>query len=54
MQKKRKSKKKKKEKCIVDYCCIPQCIWVWGNSNFPTPFSYMYNTHTQERIMRMG
>jgi hypothetical protein len=31
--------KKKKEECTVDYCCNPQCIWVWGNSDFPTPFS---------------
>jgi len=27
----------------VNYCCNPQCIWVWGNSDFPTPFSFMYN-----------
>jgi hypothetical protein len=27
----------------VDYYCNPQCIWVWGNSDFPTPFSFMYN-----------
>ena len=26
----------------MDYCCNPQCIWVWGNNDFPTPFSYMY------------
>jgi hypothetical protein len=41
-KRKRKSKKKKEE-CTVDYCCNPQCIWVWGNSDFPTPFSCMYN-----------
>ena len=38
----KKKVKKKKEECTVDYCCNPQCIWVWGNSDFPTPFSYMY------------
>jgi predicted histidine transporter YuiF (NhaC family) len=31
--------KKKREECTVDYCYNPQCIWVWGNSDFPTPFS---------------
>ena len=35
--------KKKEEECTVDYCCNPQCIQVWGNSDFPTPFSCMYN-----------
>jgi succinate dehydrogenase/fumarate reductase-like Fe-S protein len=39
-EKKRKSEKK--EESIVDYCCNPQCIWVWGNNDFPTPFSFMY------------
>jgi succinate dehydrogenase/fumarate reductase-like Fe-S protein len=39
---KKKKVKKKEEECTVDYCCNPQCIWVWGNSDFPTPFSYMY------------
>ena len=34
----------KKKKCTVDYYyCNLQCIWVWGNGDFPTPFSYMYN-----------
>jgi transposase len=23
--------------------CGLQCNWVWGNSDFPTPFSFMYN-----------
>jgi len=35
--------KKERGKSTVDYCCNPQCFWVWGNSDFPTPFSYMYN-----------
>jgi hypothetical protein len=34
---------KKKVECTVDYCCNPCYVWVWGNSGFPTPFSYMYN-----------
>jgi hypothetical protein len=38
----KKKVKKKEEECTVDYCCNPQCIWEWGNSDFPTPFSYMY------------
>ena len=50
-EKKRKNRKvekkinfvKKEGKSTVDYCCNPQCFWVWGNSDFPTPFSYMYN-----------
>jgi succinate dehydrogenase/fumarate reductase-like Fe-S protein len=36
--KKKKEKVKKKKKCIMDYCCNPRCIWVWGNNDFPTPF----------------
>jgi len=43
IQKKRRKNEKEKEECIVDYCCNPQCIWVWGNNDFSTPFSYMYN-----------
>ena len=39
------SKKKKKEESTVDYCCNPQCFGVWENSDFRTPFSYMYNVH---------
>jgi hypothetical protein len=39
--------KKKEEESIVDYCCNPQCFWVWGNNDFPTPFSYMYNKYHQ-------
>ena len=34
-----KKKKKKARWITVD----PQCVWVWRNSDFPTPFSYMYN-----------
>jgi succinate dehydrogenase/fumarate reductase-like Fe-S protein len=34
---KEKRKSEKKEECIMDYCCNPQCICVWGNSDFPTP-----------------
>jgi hypothetical protein len=41
--KKMKKKVEKKMECTVDYCCNPHCIWVWGNSGFPTPFSYIYN-----------
>jgi hypothetical protein len=41
--KKKKKLGKKERKSTVDYCCNPQCFWVWGNSDFPTPFSYMYN-----------
>jgi len=26
----------------VDYCYNPQCFWVWRNSDFLTPFSYIY------------
>jgi Icc-related predicted phosphoesterase len=41
-KKKRESWKKKmqekKKECTADYCCNPQCIWVWGNNDFPTPF----------------
>jgi succinate dehydrogenase/fumarate reductase-like Fe-S protein len=33
-------KSEKKKECTVDLCCNPQCIWVWGNNDFPTPFSY--------------
>jgi hypothetical protein len=28
-----KTKEKEKEECNVNYCCNPQCIWVWGNSD---------------------
>ena len=37
LKKKVKISKKKKEKgkSIVDYCCNPQCFWVWRNSDFP-------------------
>jgi len=35
---KKLAKKKRKEESIVDYCCNPQCFWVWGNSDSPTPF----------------
>jgi len=38
-----KKKEKKGGKSIVDYYCNPQCFWLWGNNDFPTPFSYMYN-----------
>jgi hypothetical protein len=41
-EKREKLAKKKEEESTVDYCCNPQCFWVWGNSDFPTPFSYMY------------
>jgi len=37
----------------VDYCCNPQCIWVRGNNDFPTPFSFMYNKPL-ENEMRHG
>jgi hypothetical protein len=37
----------------VDYCCNPQCIWVWGSSDFLTPFSFMYNKPL-ENEMRHG
>jgi len=37
----------------VDYCCNPQCIRVWGNNDFPTPFSFMYNKPL-ENEMRHG
>jgi len=40
---KNKNKVEKKVECTMNYCCNPCCIWVWGNSGFPTPFSYMYN-----------
>ena len=40
--KKKEKVSKKKEESIVDYYCNPQCFWVWRNSDFPTPFSYMY------------
>jgi hypothetical protein len=43
MQKKKRKKKERNALHTVDYCCNPQCIWVWGNSDFPTPFSCMYN-----------
>jgi hypothetical protein len=42
-QKKRKKGKvnqKKRGKSIVDYCCNPQCFWLWGNSDFPTTNIY--------------
>jgi hypothetical protein len=46
-KKKRKSakkrEKKKREEWTVDYYCNLQCIWVSGNSDFPTPFSFMLN-----------
>jgi hypothetical protein len=35
-------KKKLKKKYIVNYCYNTR-IWMWGNSNFPTPFSFIYN-----------
>jgi len=37
----------------MDYCCNPQCIRVWGNNDFPTPFSFMYNKPL-ENEMRHG
>jgi hypothetical protein len=48
LKKKEKKEKKKREKLtkkkggksIVDYCCNPQCFWLWGNSDFPTTNIY--------------
>jgi len=40
----KKSKKKKRNALHRGLQQInPQCIWVWGNNDFPTPFSCMYN-----------
>jgi hypothetical protein len=36
---KKKEKVKKIEECTLYYCCNPQCIWMQGNNDFPTPFS---------------
>jgi hypothetical protein len=38
-----KKKVKKKEECNVDYYCNPKCNWMWGNTDFSTLFSCMYN-----------
>jgi hypothetical protein len=43
IKKLKKIKRKKKKEYTVDYCCNPQCIWVWVNSKFPTPFSLLLN-----------
>jgi hypothetical protein len=49
--KKKKKLGKKERKSTVDYCCNPQCFWVWGNSDFPTPFSYTsYMTRAMSRV----
>ena len=42
-EKMQKKEKKKREECTVDYCCNSQCIWVSGNSDFLTPFSFILN-----------
>jgi len=41
--KKRGKVSKKKKKKALWITVDPQCFWVWRNSDFPTPFSYMYN-----------
>ena len=41
--KKCKKKSEKKEECNVDYYCNPKCNWMWGNTDFSTLFSCMYN-----------
>jgi hypothetical protein len=42
-QKKEEKLAKKKKKKALWITVDPQCFWVWRNSDFPTPFSYMYN-----------
>ena len=39
-KKKDSKKKEKKKESTVDYCCNPQCFWMWRNSDSPTPFRY--------------
>ena len=41
--KKRGKVSKKKKKKALWITVDPQCFWVWRNSDFPTPLSYMYN-----------
>jgi hypothetical protein len=42
-EKVQKKERKKREEWTVDYYCNSQCIWVSGNSDFSTPFSFMLN-----------